>query len=196
MNGKRYGDLAALFTLLGRRLFLQEVPSWPGVEELIFDSVFVFEKDNEPALLYIISYLREQPHSASQHLPLGLALLHRSTPHRSISDIPIWIKYRFFELSLFMIERESSFISSALPIPGCSGVMTWFASSHRNPYRSPSSLQMKERTRKRHGDTRFDYSIHEENKIAAESNGIILNKFFFLVLRERLAVRYANDPQF
>lgn len=82
------------------------------------------------------------------------------------------------------------------PKEGCSGVMTWFASSHRKPYRSPSSLQMKERTRKRHGDTRFDYSIHEENKIAAESNGIILDKFFFLVLRERLAVRYGNDPQF
>lgn len=51
---------------------------------------------------------------------------------------------------------------------------------------------MKERTRKRHGDTRFDYSIHEENKIAAESNGMILDKFFFLVLRERLAVRYGE----
>lgn len=57
-----------------------------------------------------------------------------------------------------------------------------------------TSLHMKERTRKRHGDTRFDYSIHEENKIAAESNGIILDKFCFLVLRERLAVRYGNDP--
>lgn len=38
----------------------------------------------------------------------------------------------------------------------------------------------------------FDYSIHEENKIAAESNGMILEKFFFLVLRERLAVRYGE----
>ena len=40
----------------------------------------------------------------------------------------------------------------------------------------------------------FDYSIHEENKIAAESNGMILDKFFFLVLRERLAVRYGEWP--
>lgn len=47
MNGKRYGDLAALW---------EEDSSCkrchPDLEELVFDSVF--EKDNEPALLDIV----------------------------------------------------------------------------------------------------------------------------------------------